>query len=233
MNVMETSPIIAFFDVDETLIRTKSMFSFLRFLGQHGLAKDTEETIDRLYKLSAHGVDRSEINRLYWMSYRGLDAEDVKSAARHWLDEACGADREFLITVTVKRLRAHQQSGHRIALVSGSGIDILQPLTSLIGADYTLATRLKELNGRYTGEIVLPVMIGEGKAQAASTLAAQLKAELRNCFAYGDHISDLPLLNLVGHPVAVGEEGALGDHARGLGWPVLSTSEFSTAGAAA
>lgn len=76
-------------------------------------------------------------------------------------------------------------------------------------------------------------MIGEGKAQAASTLAAQLKAELRNCFAYGDHISDLPLLNLVGHPVAVGEEGALGDHARGLGWPVLSTSEFSTAGAAA
>ncbi|MCW0983655.1 HAD-IB family hydrolase [Agrobacterium sp. BT-220-3] len=230
---MSKATIIAFFDVDETLIRTKSMFAFMRFLDQHNMIADADEVIEGLRRLSDKGIDRSEINRIYWRSYKGLEAESVREAARKWFDEAREKSDEFFIACAMDRLRIHKSAGHQIVLVSGSSIDILQPLAKLIDADFILATRLQEKNGYYTGEIIPPVMIGAGKAQSAKQLASRLKVQTHACFAYGDHLSDLPLLELVGNPTVLGDEGALVDHAHQVGWPILSQRCVSKPGVAA
>lgn len=218
---MSHTPVIAFFDVDETLIRTKSMLAFLRFLGRCGMVAGADEILEQLRRLSAQGTDRAGINRLYWRSYRGLAAHAVRGAAHRWFEQECTVRRDFFIASTVNKLREHRQANHRIAFASGSGLDLLHPLAELLKADFVLATRLQEENGHYTGEVASPIVIGAGKAASAADLAVRLRARPGHCFAYGDHISDLPLLEFVGHPCVVGEQGPLADHARQHGWPIL------------
>lgn len=214
---------IAFFDVDETLIATKSMFEFLGFLGRRLPSVEAEAIIADVRCLAAAGVDRTAVNLAFWRGFAGLSRDAVRRAARLWVEERCAAAEPFFVPAGLDRLETHQRRGDRIALVSGSAIDILQPLAERLGIDGgdILATRLMAPGGIYSGEIVPPVMIGTGKRDAAAALARSAGADLADCHAYGDHISDLPMLELAGHPAVVGTRGELADIARRRGWPIL------------
>ncbi|MFT3972211.1 MAG: haloacid dehalogenase-like hydrolase [Amaricoccus sp.] len=96
-----------------------------------------------------------------------------------------------------------------------------------------IATRLEEQGGIYTGAIEPPVMIGDGKQTSARRLALALGVDLADCFGYGDHLSDLPLLEVVGHPTAIGADSELAEIARRRGWPVLPGIEALRAEGAA
>ncbi|MGO4449518.1 HAD family hydrolase [Phyllobacterium sp. TAF24] len=224
---MNKKTAIAFFDVDETLIRTKSMFAFLKFFDMTFQSINADAIIDELRQRSHMGVNRAIINRAYWQAYRGLNRQTVRVAAHEWVKHQIQTGEDFFIQQTIDRLRQHQNQEHIIVLVSGSGVDLLEPISSILGADYTLATQLCEENGYYTGDISSPVMIGDGKAVAASALAGQLCIRTGDCFAYGDHISDLPLLNLVGFPTAVGEDDELIRHAKCHEWPIISSQKHT------
>jgi HAD superfamily hydrolase (TIGR01490 family) len=106
--------------------------------------------------------------------------------------------------------------------VSGSSIDILRPLARDFGVHSLLATRQLATEGVYTGEIERPIMIGLGKRQAIETLAAASKLQLSRSYAYGDHITDLPMLEAVGNPIIVGDDEALRDIAVARCWRHIS-----------
>lgn len=216
-----TTKCIAFFDVDETLIATKSMFDFLGFLGERVAAIDAGAITAEMQRRSGGGEDRASINLRFWQHFAGLHADTVRVCAAEWLAFKQYAAPEFLIPSGLERLDYHKSRGDVVAFVSGSACDILAPLARLLGADHVLATRLLEQDGIYTGGIHPPVMIGEGKQSAARQLACSLNCRLGDCYAYGDHPSDLPLLEIVGHPTAIGAAGDLAETARARGWPVL------------
>lgn len=225
---------IAFFDVDETLIATKSMFDFLGFLGDREATLDAETITSEIRRRSENGEDRAAINLRFWQSFAGLEAKAVRSCAAEWFAHQRETKPDFFIPTAVERLRYHRSRGDVIAFVSGSACDILEPVALHLGADHILATRLKEVDGLYTGAIEPPVMIGDGKQISARQLALALGLDLADCFGYGDHLSDLPLLEIVGHPTAIGMDGDLAETARGRGWPVLPGIEtLRTEGAAA
>ena len=52
-------------------------------------------------------------------------------------------------------------------------------------------------------------------------LAEAAGYDLADCYAYSDSITDLPMLEAVGHPAAVNPDRALRRAARERGWPVL------------
>ena len=79
----------------------------------------------------------------------------------------------------------------------------------------------KTRGGRYTGEIDL-YLYGERKAQAARDVAAARGYRMADCRAYSDSITDLPLLEAVGHPTAVNPDRALRRLAEERGWPILT-----------
>ncbi|MFT3690225.1 HAD family hydrolase [Paenirhodobacter sp.] len=212
---------IAFFDVDETLIATKSMFDFLGFLGEREASIDARAITDEMRRRSADGEDRASINLRFWEHFAGLDAEATRARAADWFTMRRETNSSLFIPSGVERLNFHRARGDTIAFVSGSARDILDPVARHLGADHVLATRLVEQNGRYTGAILPPVMIGEGKQTAARQLAQSLEIGLADCHGYGDHPSDLPLLEIVGHPAVIGAEGELAETARKRGWPVL------------
>jgi phosphoserine phosphatase len=84
-----------------------------------------------------------------------------------------------------------------------------------------IATRGKAVDGHYTAELDGPFVYGEGKAEAITQLAVDRGYDLKHSYAYSDSISDLPMLEVVGHPVAVNPDSELADLAHERGWPVV------------
>lgn len=212
---------IAFFDVDETLIAVKSMFDFLAFLGDREASIDAAAITAEMRQRSENGEDRASINLRFWQNFAGHCAETIRICAGEWFAIRRDMNPNFFVPAGMERLDHHRSRGDIIALVSGSACDILEAVARHLGADHVLATRLVEEDGIYTGAILPPVMIGQGKQIAARKLALSLGSDLASCHGYGDHLSDLPLLEIVGHPTAIGASGDLAETARRRGWPVL------------
>jgi HAD superfamily hydrolase (TIGR01490 family) len=212
----------AFFDVDETVIRVKSMFEFLRYWlarnGDDGSAYRTTQAEFR--QLADSGVDRTEINRKYYQRFAGVEHRSLVDAGRDWYIQYRAQPTAF-VTSVIGAIEAHRAAGDRIVLVSGSFRPVLDPLATDIRADLVLCTEpLVADDGRLTGAVVRP-MIGDNKADAVGATISALGFTPAECFCYGDHASDLGMLSLVGNPRVVGADPVLTEYAQRLGWPVL------------
>ncbi|WP_405017217.1 HAD-IB family hydrolase [Kitasatospora sp. NBC_00070] len=219
---------VAFSDVDETLISVKSMFRFLGFrLRERGEPDGTYERLTgELREAARSGVPRTEINRRYYQLFKGEEAAALAASGRRWLaheqeQQEQGGGSLFIPQVE-RALAGHRAAGEPVVLVSGSFFACLDPVAERVGAARAFGTRPLIRRGRLTGEVLFP-LIGPAKGRIAHATAALLGVDLAGCTAYGDHISDLGLLEAVGRPVAVGEDAELGAHAEGAGWPRLRT----------
>ena len=90
----------------------------------------------------------------------------------------------------------------------------------MLGADRVIATKMVQEDGRYTGDIEFYAYAGN-KASAIEELAEAEGYDLSASFAYCDSATDVPMLEIVGHPHAVNPDKALRKIANDRGWPVL------------
>jgi HAD superfamily hydrolase (TIGR01490 family) len=125
----------------------------------------------------------------------------------------------------VERLRYHQTEGQRVMLLSGAFEGLLAVVGERLGVDEVLGTRLEQRDGRYTGRALLPVCQGWGKAERlrAYLSGAGKCIDLTASYAYADSFTDRPVLEMVGHPVAVYPDERLAALAGQQGWPVLGS----------
>jgi len=126
----------------------------------------------------------------------------------------------------------HARQGHTIVIVSGT----LEPLANeaaraiedelaargIFLGIRVCATRLEEMDGRWTGKILGEAVFGKEKLRAARRIAAEMNLDLMQCYAYADNLSDRWLLAAVGRPVAVNPSNDLARLARIRAWPVLN-----------
>lgn len=213
---------VAFFDVDETVIRVKSMFEFLRYWlavnGDDGSAYRAANS--ELRSMADSGVHRTHINRAYYGHFAGAAVGDVRRAGARWYAEYRDRPDAF-VTAALRAIDEHRRAGAAVVLVSGSFRPVLEPLADDLGADAILCTEPEVgEDGRYTGRVERP-MIGDGKARAVADHIAALGIAAGRCAAYADHASDLDMLHVVGRPTVVGDDPVLRDHAAREGWPVL------------
>lgn len=203
---------LVFCDVDETLIGCKSMFEFLRFQLARRYGREGEERYRRiageLRRQSAEGAPREDVNRAYYRSYAGESAAEMAALGREWFSFAA-VEPGFFIASTVAELERHRAAGAEVVLVSGSFAPCLDPVAERVGAQHVLCTSPLVAGGRYTGDVSEPV-IGEGKRAAVLRMLAEHPGvNPRDCYAYGDHPSDFPMLDCVGHPRGVGDAPAV------------------------
>ncbi|MFC9326847.1 HAD family hydrolase [Kitasatospora sp. NPDC057015] len=215
----------AFFDVDETLITAKSMFEFLR----HWLAlngddgSEYRERAAELRGIAARGLPREVGNRLYYRAFAGAPVAAVLAAGRAWYGDYRRRPDAF-VTAGVAALARHRAAGDEVVLVSGSFEACLRPLALDLGADRVLCSEpLVGEDGRYTG-MTGTSMIGEAKSLAVARTIGELGLRAGDCYGYGDHSSDLDMLDAVGHPVVIGADPVLNERAQERGWPVLSAA---------
>jgi len=212
--------VAAFFDVDGTLTRTtvlhplvwyqRARLSRLRFLAWFaGLCLQVPGYIllDR--------KDRAAFTRRFYHRYRGLDAADVRRYHEAALSETV---LPRIYPDAAKQIDWHRSQGHQLILVSG-GIDLtLRPLAEHLHAAQLLCVKLAERDGILTGELATPPMIQSEKARAMQNCPG---IDLGRSYAYGDSISDAPMLEAVGNPRAVNPDSRLRRLAESRGWPIL------------
>ncbi|MEU3495612.1 HAD superfamily hydrolase (TIGR01490 family) [Kitasatospora cineracea] len=203
---------LVFTDVDETLITRKSMFDFLQFqltrrYGDEGEAR-YRLVLERLRAQAAAGSPREDVNRAYYRLYAGEDVAEMSALGEQWFAER-SAEPDFFIPSTVSALLRHRAAGAELALVSGSFAPCLAPIARRVGAAYTLGTEALVEAGRYTGEVRRPMIGAAKRAAVLDLIAAHRGIEAADCFAFGDHLSDLPMLECVGHPRVVGGDPEL------------------------
>ena len=212
---------MAFFDVDDTLISVKSMLSFQDFWYQtHPKPEEQARYLKTLQQVHAPQSSWSKLNRQYYHYFSGRLVAEVENAAQQWFQKI-RAQEGFYHSAVVDRLRQHKKRGHECILVSGSFPAILKPIAAELGADHILATQLEQIKGIYTGNILPPQTIGEGKVTAIADFLKNRNIDRKICYAYGDDISDLPMLEHVGYPHVVSGGRQLEDRAREKNWPVI------------
>jgi HAD superfamily hydrolase (TIGR01490 family) len=227
----------AFFDVDDTLLRIKTMFSFQDYYYRHAgllpvvLGRARAKRFDaRFTRMRASGVAREDINRLYYQSFRGRRPAVVRDLARRWYAEVSRRPDRFYVPETVAALRAHQLAGVDVVFVSGSMVDIVRPVADTLGVEHIVATRVAVQGGRYTGAIIAPQTIGEGKARAVRAFLDTHDGDADRSWAYGDDISDVPMLSAVGHSVVVSRNEVMLRVAGERGWGTLLSAELDRTG---
>ncbi|MFC4243670.1 HAD family hydrolase [Gryllotalpicola reticulitermitis] len=219
---------VAFFDVDETLVSVRTLESFLMAYLKEVPSMISMERLQQLAKQVVE-LDREEFNRIYFAIWAGQPVEQVLEIGERWYAANEGTSGFYRPNV-LGRLRKHQADGDRVVLVSGSFAAPLRPIAAAVGADHVFCTELEVApDGTYTG-VIAAAMIGEDKRRAVESYLAELtpgSAPLADSSAppvqtwgYGDHPSDLALLEGVTDPVVVGSDPAMLAVAQERGWPV-------------
>lgn len=219
--------IAAFFDVDETIINLKSMLSFQEFFFKFASpAFDPTNAYPQAFlhqlKIASKCIDRKTVNREFYKIFRGRNREAVTKLADPWFKEILQKMGEDLwVKSTLDLIEKMRKSAHLLVAVTGSSQDFLSPILSRLRFDACIGTTLEVVDGLYTGEILPPQTIGEGKATAIRSFAAARGIDLSLCFACADHISDLPMLETVGEAAVVAGDRTLETEAQNRGWAIL------------
>ena len=171
----------------------------------------------------AGGADHDQMERMrqYLSSLvTGWDVQQVRDIVAETLTELI---QPVVYQEATALIADHHLAGRDVVLVSASGAEVVEPIGALLGADHVIATRMVVEEGRYTGQIAF-YAYGEQKAAAIRELAEHRGYRLDGCWAYSDSVTDVPMLEAVGHPFAVNPDRALRREAATRGWPVLQFS---------
>lgn len=212
----------AFYDVDDTLINIKSMFHFYQFWAEENNLVNQKELFDSQFSVVARKlVSREELNRSYYRFFKGVPLLSIEQSAERWFKKTF-SDTEIFIGYTLRSVLAHRALGNNVVFVSGSMVPLLKPIAQLLGITDILCTKLvTDRSGVVTGEITDTQTIGEGKAIAIRQFSLEKNINLSTSFAYGDDVSDIPMLASVGHPVCIGEGTALSHYALENSWEII------------
>lgn len=222
-------PIIAFFDVDNTLLRGASVFQLGKGAFRKGL------------------INARDILRFSWHQFRFLAVgENGKhmSAARERALELIGGKKVAelrqlaediyekdiapkLWPETLEIAREHQRKGHEVWLISATPLLMGEVIATRLGLTGALGTRVEQVDGIFTGRLIGHMLHGPEKAIAAAKLVAEKGASLADCWAYSDSRNDIPLLSLVGNRTVVNPDVLLARHAKAEDWSVLQLNKSS------
>ena len=209
----------AFFDLDKTIIARSSPLAFGKtfwregFIGRSFLLKSIYAQL--VFQLM--GADEEKMERMRQEAQRltaGWEQERVKQVVTEVLEEVI---TPLIYAEAVEVIQDHREAGRLIVLVSSSPAEIVEPMAEMLTADRWVATLPAVKDGLYTGELDF-YAYGPFKAEAIEKLAAEEGIDLAASFAYSDSVTDLPMLECVGNPVAVNPDKELRKLALERGW---------------
>ena len=216
----------AFFDLDGTIIATHSVKDLF------------------IERLVTGKVQTEEVLDMAALTVRYLfKSQDFEDGLRSSVSNMQGMDEAELIElaekVTVERLtpqvfpevraiiRAHRKKGHTLVVVTSASRYQVETLARDLGIENILCTELEVRGGKFTGQLAGPACYGRAKLKAARKFASDKRIVMKKSYFYSNGSEDLPLLDAVGNPVAIGPDSKLMKVARRRGWPV---HEFDSRG---
>ena len=214
----------SFYDLEGTLVSTNLVHT-LSFYSrrQQGLFATIAKSATTLAKLPAFGVtdlySRNVFNEYFFQSYKGESEDRLRYFAEELFEDVL---KPAIFEGTRDLIAKSKKLGHTQVLVTGALDFSVAPLASYLGMDVFAANKLEFVNGYATGRLLPPVMASATKATWIRNYAEENDINLSDSYAYTDSISDLPMLSIVGHPVAVSPDFRLRQTALQHDWAILN-----------
>ncbi|MBT5753880.1 HAD-IB family hydrolase [Acidimicrobiales bacterium] len=210
----------AFFDLDRTLIRSSSAPVFARYIAEAGITEHHDIPLANLFLKFYEEVGESRLTmvpaKLSVRTSRGWNVAAVAKASAAASQELLGDIQPFAAGLFEK----HRADGLKLVLATTSPEAFVRPLADALGFDDVICTKWKSADGSYLGEIDGAFVWGTEKADAVAAWAEANDVRLDRSYAYSDSYYDSPMLDLVGHPVAVNPDPNLTMTATIKGWPI-------------
>ena len=227
----------AFFDLDKTVVAKSSTLAFGRPLYKEGLISPAivikGAYAQLAYQLLGANEGRMEKSRVALLELtKGWNAERVQRLVRETLQEIIDP---LIYQEALDLFADHRRAGRDLYLVSSSGEEVVKPLAEYLGVPHVIATRPGiDAEGNYDGTLDF-YCYGANKAVAIREEAEAHGIDLAGSYAYSDSVTDVPMLEAVGHPVAVNPDKELRRLAAEREWetvdfvrPVAVRSRLST-----
>ena len=211
--------------MDRTLITGSSLAEFFVYLKQVHSDGELVAAVTELQQRAAL-LDHPRLITEAMRILQGQSWNFMLEIGQGWYDSK--GQSEF-IAASVDRLRKHQDRGDQVVLVSGSWFPSLSPVARAlgVGAERVLCSSPEVVDGLLTG-VLEHTVFGEGKVRAITEFLTGTDVDLATASAYGDDVADLPMLEMVAHPVAVGSNPALARVAAERGWEQLAVAAVTT-----
>lgn len=218
----ETAVSLAIFDLDNTLLRGDSDHAWGEFLVEQG-AVDRERFArenDRYYAAYVAGtLDIYEFLEQHQL--RPL-AEHDRATLERWRAEFMRTKIGPLITPAARALvERHRERHDTLLIITATNRFITAPIAAEFGIPHLIATEPEEIDGRFTGKVTGIPSYREGKVTRLTDWLHDRHESLDGSWFYSDSHNDLPLLNLVSHPVAVNPDQTLAQYARTRDWELI------------
>ena len=213
----------AFFDLDKTVIAKTSIIAYAPTLRKNGYLSIPMAVRTAwghlLFKF--FGADEKSLDKARKTALRLATGMNQKAMKRLVRDNLTEVIEPIVYDDAIDLIEDHKLKGHLVVLISASPTEIVEPLAEHLGIDDFIATTpVVDSEGRYTGEVEF-YAAGSHKAEAITDLASKKNISLKNSWAYSDSSTDIPMLELVGNPVAVNPDRELRKQAEEKNWPVL------------
>jgi HAD superfamily hydrolase (TIGR01490 family) len=212
----------AFFDLDRTLMSGASAYYFGKAAYREGLLPLPRLLADGAkavsFKLFGASDEQSEALRdRILASVTDHPADDIRRLSPTVVEEILPRIRPEAQAL----IDMHEQAGRDVYIVSASPVEIVQELARALDITGGLGTVSEIVDGVYTGRLAAPFCYGEGKAELIRKLAADHGYDLSASYAYSDSASDLPMMQVVGNPIAVNPDRPMTAVAHRRGWPIV------------
>ncbi len=219
--VPQKSKRAAVFDVDYTVLSSNSASLFVKFMRQEGQAGlgDIMLTFYYVVRYKLNLLDFESLADREIAKYRGMEEREMIEVCDRWFREMV---IDYIYPEAVELIERHKSEGDRLALLTAATIYLGRPLAQHLNIEHCLCNRLEtDEESRFTGKLIKPVSYGAGKIELAESFAKETGVDLQESYYYSDSITDLPVLERFGHPVAVNPDALLKKAARQRDWPVI------------
>ncbi len=209
----------AFFDVDKTIISQNSGTLFLKYLYEQGRATrmDIVKGLASYMQYKLNLLDIERFSKRTVVQFKGQSEAEMIAFSREWYDEVV---RHYIYPEARTIINRHLEEEFMVALVTGATRYVAEPLARDLGITHVICTQLEVRRGLFTGRVEDPICFGEGKILKLRDFVAEHRIDLAKSYFYTDSISDLPLLEVVGHPQVVNPDPLLYRRAASRKWPV-------------
>ncbi len=211
--------VAAFFDMDKTLLAENSGTLYVKYRYERGEMDrwDLVKGLGAYLRYKAGILDIDRWTKEMMADFKGQVEKDVAAEALDWFHD------KVLPTIYPEAadiVRRHQQQGHVVCIVSGATRFVVKPLAEHLAIEHFLYTRMEVENGLFTGRVVEPICFEEGKIYWIQQFIEEQGIDLAKSYFYTDSVTDMPLLELVGHPVITNPDPFLYRTAVKRRWPV-------------
>lgn len=213
----------AFYDLEGTLVSTNLVHTLAFYSRrQQGFFTTIKKSVGTLAKLPLFGVtdlySRNVFNEFFFQSYAGESQDRLRYFSEELFEEVL---KPAIFDGTRELIAQSKKIGQKQIVITGALDFTVDRLCEYLGIEEFVSNRLEFVNGYATGRILPPVMASATKAKWMREYAEKNDINLSESYAYSDSISDLPMLSIVGHPVAVNPDFRLKQTATQHDWAIL------------